>query len=69
MRFRHKTITDSTIFMTINDIAHYPWPQRWHRAPAGTEPLECGPQRQLDGRPSAHSNTQAHYDNTMLWVR
>ena len=55
--------------MTINDIAHYPWRQRWHRAPAGTEPLESGPQRQLDGRPSVHSNTQAHYDNTMLWVR
>ena len=55
--------------MTINDIAHYPWPQRWHRAPAGTEPLECGPQRQLDGGPLAHSNTQACCNNTMPWAQ
>ena len=57
------------MFMTKNDIAHYPWPQRWHRAPAGTEPLECGPQRQRNGRLLAHSNTKARYANTMPWAQ
>ncbi len=54
--------------MTKNDIAHQSWPQRWHRAPAGTEPLECRPQPQLDGRPLAHPNMQARYVNKMPWV-
>ena len=54
--------------MTINDIAPYPWPQRWHRAQAATEPLECGPDRQLEGRPFDPPNTQAHFVIKIPWV-
>jgi hypothetical protein len=46
------------VFMTINEIAQYPWPRYWHHAQAGTEPLECGPQDKRDETPCTHPNTQ-----------